>query len=334
LIGNAQTALVKIRKNWRQKQILSLFFPLGIPDGYILPHNIHSSHFKPVPVFVNSAKRAQQTYIKEECMSDITTWLLVFAALLAGMIDAIAGGGGLVTLPALLLSGMAPVMALGTNKLQSLFGSLSATIAYARAGQVDLKSQSTEALLAGLGGLAGALAATLLPGALLQTLLPVLLMLVAFYFVFKPDLKDNNRARCMRPFLFTLTIPPLIGFYDGAFGPGAGSFFMLAFVSFAGFGMLKATAHTKLLNFSSNTGGFIAFCLIGAINWKIGILMGIAQFTGAQIGARLAMKTGSHLIKPLLVIVCIALAIKLLSDPTNPLHIFLKHFTAEWNYPA
>lgn len=261
-----------------------------------------------------------------EFIDNTTTWLLVCAALLAGLIDSIAGGGGLITIPALLLTGIAPITVLGTNKLQSLFGSLSATIAYTRAGYVDLKSQLAQALLACLGGIAGAFIATLLPVATLQALLPVLLVLVAVYFAFKPDLGDCDRAWRMEPFLFTLTIPPLIGFYDGALGPGSGSFFMLAFVSLAGFGMLKATAHTKLLNFSSNIGGFIAFCLIGAINWKIGILMGIAQFTGAQIGARLAMKTGTPLIKPLLVIVCIGLAIKLLSNPANPLRTSLDHF--------
>jgi len=257
--------------------------------------------------------------------SDITTWLLIGAAFGAGLVDAIAGGGGLITLPALLIAGMAPVTALGTNKLQSLFGSLSATLAYTRAGYVDLKKQWLEALLAGLGGVAGALVATGLPASVLQTFLPALLVLVALYFAFKPNLDDSDRARRMGLLVFTCTVAPLIGFYDGAFGPGTGSFFMLAFVSLAGFGVLKATAHTKLLNFSSNIGGFAAFCLVGAINWKIGLAMGIAQFAGAQIGARLAIKTGSVLIKPLLVAICLVLAVKLLSDPANPLRQFVQH---------
>jgi uncharacterized protein len=121
--------------------------------------------------------------------------------------------------------------------------------------------------------------------------------------------------------MFGVTIVPAIGFYDGLFGPGTGSFFMLAFVSLAGFGMLKATAHTKLLNFASNLGGFATFALVGAVAWKIGVLMGIAQFIGARIGASLAMRIGSRLIKPLLVITCIALAVKLLADPSHPLRI-------------
>ena len=111
----------------------------------------------------------------------------------------------------------------------------------------------------------------------------------------------------------------MIGFYDGLFGPGAGSFYMLAFVSLAGFGVLKATAHTKLLNFASNIGGFIVFAIAGVVYWKIGLMMGVAQFLGARLGASLAIRIGARLIKPLLVIICLALAVKLLADPANPL---------------
>src|SRR5690606_38206296 len=115
------------------------------------------------------------------------------------------------------------------------------------------------------------------------------------------------------------TIVPLIGFYDGAFGPGTGSFFMLAFVSLAGYGVLKATAHTKTLNFASNVGSFLTFAFVGAIHWKIGLIMGVAQFAGARLGAMFAMKKGATLIKPLLVVVCILLAVRLLLNPENPI---------------
>ena len=134
---------------------------------------------------------------------------------------------------------------------------------------------------------------------------------------------DIDRARRLSPFLFGLIIVPLIGFYDGVFGPGAGSFFMLAFVALAGYGLLKATAHTKLLNFASNLGGFAVFALVGVISWKIGLMMGLAQFAGAQVGSRLAMKNGARIIKPLLVITCVALAAKLIADPANPVRVWL-----------
>ncbi len=248
-----------------------------------------------------------------------TILLLGLAAFAAGFVDSIAGGGGLITVPALLLAGFGPVEALGTNKLQGLFGSGSATVAYAAKGHVDLKRQLPSAALSAAGAVVGALVATVMPGDILRAMLPILLVAIALYFLLKPDMGDVDRAERMRPFLFGLLVVPAIGFYDGMFGPGTGSFFMLAFVTLAGYGMLKATAHTKLLNFASNIGGFLAFSLVGAVAWKIGILMGAAQFAGARLGASLAMRNGARIIRPMLVVVCFALAVRLLMDPTHPL---------------
>lgn len=145
------------------------------------------------------------------------------------------------------------------------------------------------------------------------------LIAIAIYFAVKPNMNDVDRAERLSHFLFGLVIAPLVGFYDGLFGPGAGSFYMLAFVSLAGFGVLKATAHTKLLNFAFNIGGFIVFAVAGVVYWKIGLMMGVAQFLGARLGASLAIRIGARLIKPLLVIICLSLAVKLLADPANPL---------------
>lgn len=245
--------------------------------------------------------------------------LLCAAAFVAGFIDSIAGGGGLVTIPALLLAGLPPATALGTNKLQGLFGSGSATLAYARKGHVNLREQGWAALLSGIGAVLGAVLATYIPGDVLRVLLPVLLVAIALYFLLRRGMGDEDRHARLKPAVFTATLVPAIGLYDGLFGPGTGSFFMLAFVSLAGYGMLKATAHTKLLNFASNVGGFGAFALLGAINWPLGLAMGVAQFLGAQTGSHLAMKNGSRIIRPLLVLTCIALAAKLLSDPDYPL---------------
>lgn len=249
--------------------------------------------------------------------------LLIFAALLAGFMDSIAGGGGLITIPALLIAGFSPVEALGTNKLQGLFGSGSATIAFAAKGHVDLRSQLPSALFAFIGSVLGAALATVLPGQLLQAAMPFLLIAIALYFVLKPDLDDVDRASRITPFMFAIIIPPLIGFYDGVFGPGTGSFFMLGFVALAGYGVLKATAHTKLLNFASNCGGFIAFAIAGAVAWKIGLLMGVAQFVGARIGAYVAMRAGARIIKPLLISVSLILAVRLLLDETSPLRSWI-----------
>lgn len=259
-------------------------------------------------------------------MIDIATdtlLLLTLASFAAGFIDSIAGGGGLITVPALLVAGFSPIETLGTNKLGGMFGSGSATLTYAAKGHVDLKKQLPSALLSALGGGLGAVLATIIPGDWMRAFLPILLVAIALYFAFKPNMDDIDRHQRMTPFLFGLTVVPAIGLYDGIFGPGTGSFFMLAFVTLLGFGLLKATAHTKLLNFGSNIGSFLVFALSGVIVWKVGLLMGIAQFLGARLGATLAMRIGSRLIKPLLVLACVALTIKLLLDPTNPLRAFI-----------
>lgn len=250
--------------------------------------------------------------------------LLLFAVgLVAGFIDAIAGGGGMITIPAMLLAGIPPLQVLGTNKLQSLFGSGSASLAYARHGHVDLRGQLPMALTAALGAALGALLATVVPGEVLKTALPLLLVGIAIYFGLKPDAGEVDRHRRMSATVFALTFVPVIGFYDGVFGPGTGSFLMLGFISLAGYGLLKATAHTKFLNFGSNVGAFAVFLWFGAILWKVGLVMGAGQFLGAQLGSRFAMKQGARIIKPLLVTVSVALAIRLLADPAHPLRAWL-----------
>lgn len=249
--------------------------------------------------------------------------LLFVAAFIAGFIDSIAGGGGLITIPAMLIAGIPPLETLGTNKLQSMFGAGSATLAYARKGHVDLRKQLPMAVMAVTGGAIGALIATVVPGDVLRVLMPFLLVAIALYFALKPNISDEDRQQRMTPFVFGVTLVPLIGLYDGVFGPGTGSFFMLAFVSLAGFGMLKATAHTKLLNLGSNVGAFLIFVASGVVLWKVGLLMGVGQFLGAQTGSRFAMRQGAKIIKPLLVVTCVALAIRLLADPTNPIRVWV-----------
>lgn len=238
--------------------------------------------------------------------------LLLLAAFAAGFVDSIAGGGGLITVPALLLSGLPPLTALGVNKLQALFGSGAATVAYARRGLVNPARRAPSVLLAFLGAAAGAMAVSILPLDQLRTIIPVLLVLVAAYFAVRPDVGALETAARWSPALFAGTAVPLIGFYDGLLGPGTGSFFMLALVGLAGFEMLKATAHAKLLNFASNLGGFAVFALAGTIVWWLGLLMGAGQSAGAMLGARTAMARGRRVIRPLLVLVCLAMAARLL----------------------
>lgn len=238
--------------------------------------------------------------------------LLIVAGFAAGFVDAIAGGGGLITVPALLLAGIPPAQALATNKVQGAFGAATAALSYARSGLVDLRSQLGTALIAFVAGLVGALLVTAIPTEALRYILPVLLIGIALFFALKPGLNDTDRARRISPALFAATAVPLIAFYDGLLGPGTGAFFMLSFVMLAGQGILKATAHTKLLNFASNLGALLAFSLVGEPLWLLGLAMAAAQIAGAMLGARLAMRIGARVIKPLLVVTSTALALRLI----------------------
>lgn len=245
--------------------------------------------------------------------------VLFAVAALAGAIDAIAGGGGLLTLPALLLAGLSPVQALGTNKLQGAISAISSTSAFARRGLIDWKTALPVAGAAALSGLGGALCASLLSPQLLRVIVPVLLIAIALYFGFSRALKAEDVAPRMALIPFACFVAPLIGFYDGIFGPGAGAFYMVAIVTLMGYGVLKATAHTKLANAASNTGSLVLFILKGAVVWPIGLAMALGAFVGAQVGSRLAMRFGPKLIRPLLVTISCAMAVKLLADPANPI---------------
>lgn len=238
--------------------------------------------------------------------------LLICAAFVAGFVDAIAGGGGLITVPVLLLAGASPIEALATNKLQGAFGAGTAVVAYARAGHVRPTQQLGMAAIAAVSGAVGALLAHALPVGALRIIMPVVLVAVALFFAVKPGLSDADRLQRIKPAVFALTAVPLIAAYDGFFGPGTGSFYMLAFVLLAGFGVLKATAHTKMLNFASNLGSLAVFAAGGGVWWGIGFAMAVAQIAGATLGARLAMRIGARLIKPLIVVTSGVLAAKLL----------------------
>lgn len=238
--------------------------------------------------------------------------ILGATAAAAGFIDSIAGGGGLITVPALMLAGLPPDQALATNKVQGSFGAGTAAIAYGRSGLVDLRQQWGTALIAFAAGAAGAALVTWLPTQALRVLLPVILLGIAAFFAFRKGLGDADRAQRMGPALFAATLVAAVGFYDGLIGPGAGAFYMLGFVTLAGFGILKATAHTKLLNFSSNLGGLAVFALTGHPLWLVGLVMIPGQILGAMLGARMAMRIGARVIKPLLVVTSTALALRLL----------------------
>jgi hypothetical protein len=248
-------------------------------------------------------------------MFEIATHLaliLIGVAFLAGFIDSIAGGGGLLSVPALLLCGVTPLQALATNKLQGMVGSGTAFANYVHAGQVHpTKGWRTAAMSLSFGA-AGSLVASSLPADLLRLIMPPILIAIALFFALKPGLDDYPRPARISSSTFTLVVVPLIAGYDGFFGPGTGSFFMLAYVMLAGMGVLRATAQTKMLNFASNIGSFAVFALSGHMLWMVGLGMAAAQIAGATLGSRLAVKVGARLIKPLLVLTSTGMALRLL----------------------
>jgi uncharacterized protein len=248
-----------------------------------------------------------------------TLLLLALAALVAGFVDSIAGGGGLLALPSLLLAGLDPVSALATNKFQGSFATASATYAYWRNGHLRIMDHWRTVLAVFLAASLGASAAKYAPKELLSVALPIMLILIALYFAFSPRLSNDSKAPRIPAAVFAMGLAPAIGFYDGIFGPGAGSFYVLSLVTLLGLGIVRATAKTKLLNFTSNFAAFLVFAGSAKIYWLVGLMMGIAQFTGAQLGSHVAMRQGAKIIRPLLVIVCCGMAAKLLFDPDNPL---------------
>lgn len=243
-------------------------------------------------------------------------------ALLAGCMDAVAGGGGLLTVPALIFAGLDPRSVLATNKLQGSFGTASATAAFSRAGHLPLGAWPF-AVAAAAGSVVGALTLDHVPQRAVSVALPFVLLGVALYFAVSPRFGDGERHRLLSRPAFLATVVPLVGFYDGVFGPGAGSFYMAGLVAVLGFGVVKATAHTKLCNAASNLAGLATFALGGHVIWTLGLAMGGASFLGAQIGARLAMRHGARLVKPLIVTVSLVLAAKLALTPGHPIHDML-----------
>jgi uncharacterized protein len=244
--------------------------------------------------------------------------VLTAVSFLAGFVDAIAGGGGLLTVPALLLAGLDPAQAIATNKVQGSVAAASATYTFGRKGLIAWRSAWIFTLIAFTSGIAGALCVRFLPRAVLEVLIPVLLIVIAAYFALSPRIKDADAHARMSALAFGLTAPVAVGFYDGIFGPGAGSFYMLAFVTLLGYGVVRATAHTKLLNLASNVGSLLLYAATGAVVWPVGIAMAGASLLGAQIGSRLALRLGSRIIRPLLVVVSGLMALRLLLDPANP----------------
>ena len=243
-----------------------------------------------------------------------TALFLLAASFFAGFIDSIAGGGGLIQLPALLIglpkSETAEV--LGTNKLSSVFGTTTAAALYRKQIKPDPKVLIAMGLPAFLGSAGGAVLASKIPTSSMRPMVLVLLIVVAVYTWFKPDLGkfENLRHLPQRRVQIAAIAGVIIGFYDGIFGPGTGSFLMLILVASLGYAFITASAIAKVVNVATNVGAILVFGINGAVIWQIGIIMGVANISGAVVGARLAIKGGSTLVRKVFLFVTVALIVK------------------------
>lgn len=230
--------------------------------------------------------------------------LLFFVALTAGFIDAMAGGGGLITIPFLLLMQLPPILALGTNKLQGCSGSLTATLAMVKNRQVRLADVRGPFICAFIGAGFGTLAVQMINPKALDAVVPIILVGIGLYFLLAPKAGDIDSKPRLDDRLYRFVVVPVIGFYDGFFGPGTGSFFSLVGVSLRGQNLISATAVAKVLNFATNIASLILFVAGGKVIWQVGLVMVGGQVIGAYTGAHAAIKGGAKVIRPIIVVVC------------------------------
>jgi len=242
----------------------------------------------------------------------LTVVFLAAAALAAGVQDSIAGGGGLITVPVLLATGLPPAQALATNKLQACFGSGTALVRYARAGLIPRVDVAPAVGFTAVGAVFGTLTVRFLPASWLGWLIPGLLAAILFYLLFKPTWGEEPRRAKWKRLPFYVVFGLVLGFYDGFLGPGTGTFWTVALIGLLGQDLVRATAQTKVANFTSNLVSLVIFAALGQVLWGLGLLMGAFQALGARWGTKLAMTRGTGFIRWVFLAVVTATLAKLL----------------------
>ena len=252
---------------------------------------------------------------------DELTWgvlaFVIIAALFAGWVDAVVGGGGLVQLPAMLLiPGITPVQALATNKLGSIFGTATSSITYYRRAKPDMRTATIMAVIALIGSFVGAFVATILPASVFKPIIVLALIGVALFTAFKPAMgaKAMLRFHGKKHILSATALGAVIGFYDGMIGPGTGTFLVISLVGLIGYDFLQASAKAKIVNFATNLGALLLFVPHGSVLWMLGIVIGIANMLGSYTGSRMAISRGTKFIRIVFLVVVAALIIKLSFD--------------------
>jgi hypothetical protein len=246
---------------------------------------------------------------------DLSTWsylFLIAAGLVSGTVDAIAGGGGLITVPALLAVGLPVPQVLGSNKLGVTFGTSAATWSFAKRGVVDIKSCWLGIGYTFAGALAGAYLVRLLDPIFLGRLIPWLLGIIVLYMMFRPQLGEKDRHHRLEAPVYYALFGLGLGFYDGFFGPGVGSFWTISFVMILGHNFVKATAHAKVMNLASNTAALIMFAFGGVVLLGPGLALGAGQLVGGRLGALLAMTRGARFVRPVFLVMAGLTVLKLL----------------------
>ena len=242
----------------------------------------------------------------------LTIVLLALAAFGAGTVDAIAGGGGLMTVPALLAAGLPPHQALGTNKGQSVWGSSAALVAFWRAGRVDRKQAAFAFPLGFIGSLAGAFVVTMIDPHALRPIVIAMLIGAAVLLVVRKPTRDQDAPKAHWYIAALLAL--VIGAYDGFFGPGTGTFLIVGFVALCGRSLVHASADAKVVNFASNLAAVSVFAMKGVIVWEVAIPMAFGQLLGGVLGAHLAMRGGDRIVRMIVLCVSGALIVKLIAD--------------------
>ncbi|MFP7494627.1 TSUP family transporter [Terribacillus saccharophilus] len=244
-----------------------------------------------------------------------TVLIIILFGFLAAFIDSVVGGGGLITIPALLFAGLNPAAAVATNKLAGTLGSFTSTVMFYRSGNLDLKSVLKFFPLSFIGSIFGAWTVHIIDPALFKPLMLVMLIAVAIYTIIKKDwgsISTYERLTQKSFFIFAAVLA-VIGFYDGFLGPGTGSFLMFAFL-FIGYDFLQAAGSAKVLNFASNVSALMLFMILGQVHYAIGLIMGISGIFGSIAGSRFAIKRGSGYVRILFIVVTTILIIKNVYD--------------------
>ncbi len=236
--------------------------------------------------------------------------LLLLVSFIAGFIDTLAGGGGLITVPALMMTGISPIFALGTNKLQSVIGTATASVIMVSKGKVKLSEVKGLMLFAFIGASLGTIAVQFINAESLKVLIPIVLVVIAIYFLFSQHVIKNTHTEKVSHTTYRNFVVPVIGIYDGILGPGTGSFFNLSGVALRGLDIIQSTAVAKVLNFSTNIASLLIFALSGKVIWVLGGVMMLGQFVGAWMGANFLFKINPMHLKYLVVLMSVSMLVK------------------------